>query len=45
MVLLAPHDPKPLLAQVEHRNPGVFTVEYRQQGPQDWRLAFVRQPV
>lgn len=45
MVLLAPHDPKPLLAQLEQRNPGVFTVEYLQQGPQDWRLAFVRQSV
>lgn len=44
MVLLAPHDPKPLLAQVERRNPGVFTVEYLQRGPEDWRLAFVRQP-
>jgi uncharacterized protein (DUF2249 family) len=43
MVLLAPHDPKPLLAQVEHRNPGVFAVEYLEQGPADWRLAFVRQ--
>ncbi|MEO7060580.1 MAG: DUF2249 domain-containing protein [Lapillicoccus sp.] len=45
MVLVAPHDPKPLLAQVEQRNPGVFAVEYLEQGPQDWRLAFVRQPV
>lgn len=45
MVLIAPHDPKPLLAQVERRTPGVFAVEYLQRGPQDWRLAFVRQPV
>lgn len=45
LVLLAPHDPQPLLAQVEQRNPGVFAVEYLERGPQDWRLAFVRQPV
>ncbi len=45
MVLVAPHDPKPLLAQIEQRNPGVFTVEYLEQGPDAWRLAFVRQPV
>lgn len=43
MVLVAPHDPKPLLAQVERRSPGVFTVEYLERGPEDWRLAFVRQ--
>lgn len=45
MVLVAPHDPRPLLAQVEQRNPGVFTVEYLEQGPDAWRLAFVRQPI
>lgn len=44
MVLVAPHDPKPLLAQVERRNPGVFRVEYLERGPQAWRLAFVRVP-
>jgi uncharacterized protein (DUF2249 family) len=43
LVLVAPHDPKPLLAQLERRAPGVFTVEYLQRGPEDWRLAFVRQ--
>lgn len=42
MILLAPHDPKPLLAQVERRHPGLFRVEYLERGPQDWRLAFVR---
>jgi uncharacterized protein (DUF2249 family) len=43
LVLVAPHDPKPLLAQVEQRRPGVFRVEYLEQGPQDWRLAFIHQ--
>lgn len=42
MVLVAPHDPKPLLAQVERRNPGVFNVEYLERGPEAWRLSFVR---
>lgn len=42
MILVAPHDPKPLLAQVERRYPGVFGVEYLERGPEDWRLAFVR---
>jgi uncharacterized protein (DUF2249 family) len=44
MVLVAPHDPKPLLAQVEQRDPGAFSVEYLERGPQAWRLAFIRQP-
>ncbi|WP_030546886.1 DUF2249 domain-containing protein [Streptomyces albus] len=38
MVLVAPHDPKPLLAQIESRNPGVFSVEYLERGPEAWRL-------
>src|SRR5664280_563482 len=28
MVLVAPHDPLPLLAQLEDRQPGQFTVDY-----------------
>ena len=43
LVLVAPHDPKPLLAQVEERRPGVFRVDYLERGPQDWRLAFIHQ--
>jgi uncharacterized protein (DUF2249 family) len=43
MILLAPHDPKPLLAQIERRSPGVFTVDYLVRGPENWQLAFVRQ--
>jgi uncharacterized protein (DUF2249 family) len=42
MVLVAPHDPLPLLAQVEQRSPGVFEVSYLERGPEAWRLAFVR---
>ncbi len=40
MVLLAPHDPIPLLEQVEQRYPGRFTVDYLERGPQSWRLLF-----
>jgi uncharacterized protein (DUF2249 family) len=42
MVLIAPHDPLPLLAQIEARFPGVFEVGYLERGPEAWRLAFVR---
>ncbi|MFD8307130.1 DUF2249 domain-containing protein [Streptomyces sp. NPDC059690] len=38
MVLVAPHDPLPLLAQIEDRHPGAFAVEYLQRGPEAWRL-------
>lgn len=42
MVLVAPHDPLPLLAQVEERSPGRFAVSYLERGPESWRLQFVR---
>jgi uncharacterized protein (DUF2249 family)/DNA-binding transcriptional ArsR family regulator len=42
LVLVAPHDPLPLLAQVEQRNPGVFEVGYLERGPEVWRLLFTR---
>ncbi|MFF9818708.1 DUF2249 domain-containing protein [Streptomyces sp. NPDC014006] len=38
MVLVAPHDPLPLLAQIEQRSPGVFSVQYLERGPEAWRL-------
>ncbi|GAA2263806.1 hypothetical protein GCM10010415_29300 [Streptomyces atrovirens] len=38
MVLIAPHDPLPLLAQIEQRSPGRFAVEYLERGPETWRL-------
>ncbi|MEV0787936.1 DUF2249 domain-containing protein [Kribbella sp. NPDC050459] len=40
LVLTASHDPLPLLAQLEQRAPGRFSVEYVAQGPDVWRLAF-----
>jgi len=42
LVLIAPHDPLPLVAQIEQRTPGLFTVDYLERGPQAWRLQFVR---
>ncbi|WP_416985440.1 DUF2249 domain-containing protein [Streptomyces sp. T028] len=38
MILVAPHDPLPLLGQIEDRHPGAFAVEYLQRGPEAWRL-------
>ena len=42
MVLVAPHDPLPLLAQLEQRSPGLFSVDYLERGPENWRVRFVR---
>jgi uncharacterized protein (DUF2249 family) len=42
LVLLAPHDPLPLLAQLEQRHPGGFGVEYLERGPETWRLRLTR---
>jgi uncharacterized protein (DUF2249 family) len=42
LVVVAPHDPLPLLAQVEQRSPGVFEVSYLERGPETWRLLFAR---
>lgn len=42
LVLIAPHDPLPLLAQIERRWSGTFAVSYIERGPEAWRLALVR---
>lgn len=42
MVLVAPHDPLPLLAQVADRYPGAFRTSYLERGPEAWRLVFER---
>lgn len=42
LVLVAPHDPLPLLAQLEQRSPGAFEVSYLERGPEAWRLQLVR---
>ena len=42
LVLVAPHDPLPLLAQLEERHPGRFTVSYLSRGPEAWKLQLTR---
>lgn len=42
LVLIAPHDPRPLLGQIERRHPGVFEVSYLERGPEAWRLRLLR---
>ena len=41
--LVAPHDPKPLLAQIEDREGGTIEVDYLVRGPQAWTLRLTRQ--
>lgn len=45
LILVAPHDPLPLLAQLEQRAPGAFAVDYLQRGPDAWRLRLSRSSV
>ena len=42
VVLVAPHDPLPLLDQLQDREPDAFDIEYVERGPEAWALAFVR---
>lgn len=42
MILTAPHDPKPLLAQIQERENGTISVSYLEQGPDAWRLRLQR---
>lgn len=42
LVLVAPHDPLPLLGQLEEREPGAFGVSYDQRGPDAWRVRLTR---
>lgn len=42
MVLVAPHDPLPLLAQLEELEGEAVAVSYLERGPQAWRLRFDR---
>jgi uncharacterized protein (DUF2249 family) len=42
LVLLAPHDPLPLLGQIGERWPGEFHVAYLETGPETWRLELTR---
>lgn len=42
LVLVAPHAPRPLLAEVETRYGGQFSVDWLQSGPEVWQLRLLR---
>ena len=42
LVLVAPHDPIPLLHQMAERTSGQIGVEYQERGPEAWRLRLTR---
>ena len=42
LVLVAPHDPQPLLRQLAERAGGRLEVDYLQRGPEEWRLRVTR---
>lgn len=42
MDLIAPHDPKPLLAQIKDREDGSIEVHYLREGPDAWALRLTR---
>jgi len=42
MLLVAPHDPIPLLRQLAERSGGRLAVGYEERGPQAWRLRLTR---
>ncbi|MEU5942790.1 DUF2249 domain-containing protein [Micromonospora sp. NPDC047548] len=45
LVLVAPHAPRPLLAEVEARYDGGMTAEWLQDGPDVWQVRLSREPV
>jgi uncharacterized protein (DUF2249 family) len=42
LVLVAPHDPRPLLSQLSERAGGRLEVTYLERGPEAWRLQLTR---
>lgn len=42
LILVAPHDPIPLLHQLHDRSGGRLGVDYEQRGPEAWRLRLTR---
>ncbi|WP_203567244.1 DUF2249 domain-containing protein [Aestuariimicrobium ganziense] len=42
MVLVAPHDPKPLLAQIGQLHGDAVEASYLEQGPEAWRIKLTR---
>jgi uncharacterized protein (DUF2249 family) len=43
LVLIAPHAPRPLLAEIDARYPGQIGVEWLQEGPDVWQIRLHRQ--
>lgn len=42
LIISATHDPVPLLTQLEARHGDAFAAEYRQRGPERWRILIRR---
>ena len=42
LILVAPHDPLPLLAQIQDAYGDAVEVSYLQRGPESWTLKFTR---
>ncbi|HEX5542208.1 MAG TPA: DUF2249 domain-containing protein [Micromonospora sp.] len=42
LVLVAPHAPRPLLAEVEQKFAGQFEIEWLQSGPEKWQIRLAR---
>jgi len=42
MVLIAPHEPVPLLEQLAEAQPGEWTAVSSQSGPEEWRVRLTR---
>ena len=42
LVLVAPHDPIPMLRQLDHRASGGLEVQYEHRGPEAWRLRLTK---
>lgn len=42
LVLVASHDPIPLLHQLDHRSSGRLVIDYEQRGPEVWRLRLTK---
>jgi uncharacterized protein (DUF2249 family) len=42
LIVVAPHEPLPLLTQVNKRYGNAFQIDYLQEGPEDWHVQFLR---
>ncbi|GAA0711845.1 DUF2249 domain-containing protein [Dactylosporangium roseum] len=45
LVLIAPHAPRPLLAEIDARYPGQIDITWLQEGPDVWQIRLYRQPL